>query len=141
MARLSVLGALAAALVLAGCGGSEEDRRGSTTPSRLAPQPLAPVETAEVNRLHETINAYCVGVARFLAGERAAPTRAELDRAIEAVDKFAALAREKPSATLPSGADLRLALGDLAEGLEGSNCSTELVRRIDEALATIQTSP
>ena len=140
MARLTLLGAIAAALALAACGGSEGDG-GESPETREVPRQLTPEETAEVSRLQETVNDYCVGVARYLAGERAAPTGAELDRATEAVDKFAAMARENPSATLPSGADLRLALGDLAEDLEGSNCSAELVRRIDEELATIQTSP
>ncbi len=38
---------------------------------------------------------------------------------------------------MPGGTTPRLALGDIAENLEGTNCDPRLVAQIDEALATL----
>jgi hypothetical protein len=123
--------------VLSGCGGSDE----TAVVTHTTAEPLTAAEIAAVQELQQTVQGYCAEVRRYLAGERGPPTPFEFGEAAHAIDEFAALAREKPGATIPSGVDLRLALGDLAEGLEGSNCSDELVRRIDEALATTPSSP
>ena len=65
-----------------------------------------------------------------------APKRFEKVNA--SLDQLAALAaeqaRRRPG---PTGTSPRLALGDIAENLEGTNCDSRLVARIDEALAAI----
>jgi hypothetical protein len=135
-ARAALISAAAIATVLFGCGGSEEP---PVTPTTA--QPLTAPEIAVVQDSQRAVYGYCAKVGRYLAGETRPPTAADLNEATDAIDEIASLAREKPGAMLPSGADLRLALGDIAEDLQGSNCSAELVRRIDEALATTPTSP
>jgi hypothetical protein len=119
-----------------GCGGSDEDGAGSAPPQ--PPEPLTPAERATVIRAEREVGSFCRQVARALVGERSRLTQAEVDRVFGAIDRFAAIAREKPGAELQAGTDVRLALGDIAENLEGSNCYQPLVDHIDEALATIR---
>ena len=51
--------------------------------------------------------------------------------------RLAALAAQAPEAGTPDGTTPRLALGDIAENLEGTNCDSRLVARIDEALGSL----
>lgn len=81
------------------------------------------------------VQEHCAIVARYLAGRRAPPTAEEFERVVAALDRLAERAELSPQATIADGSTPRLALGDIAEDLEGSNCDSRLVDRIDTALA------
>jgi hypothetical protein len=57
-----------------------------------------------------------------------------------ALNELIELARAKPEAPAPAGGSVRLALGDIAENLEGTNCDPRLVERIDAVLADLPAS-
>jgi hypothetical protein len=127
------------ALALSACGSSDRDETGSQRPvttETFAPaQPLTRAKRAKIESAVGEVDHYCRQVARYFAGERGEPSLAELNEALAAIDRIGAVARRQPYAQLRPGVDVRLALGDLAENLEGSNCSPELVARADQALA------
>ena len=77
---------------------------------------------------------YC---ARIAERGGAPPSAREFERVTGALDELAELASRRPNDVDPSGASAELALGDLAENLEGSNCDSRLVERIDEQLAAL----
>lgn len=119
-----------AATMLGGCG---DDDSSPARPERLSAREQSTVRGAQFQ-----IRSYCRQVALYLARRRDAPTQAETGRAYDAVDRLAVIAHDKPAAALPLvGRTVRELLGDIAEDLEGSNCADNVVRRIDQALATL----
>jgi hypothetical protein len=133
-------------LALTACGDSEDPGTAgsgstNTAAARTVPEvsrdaPLSAGEIAVIRRAQEAVGAYCAKVARGLA-EGDAPTQRDFDRVTRPLDELAELASHRPGAEAPDGATPRLALGDIAENLEGTNCDPRLVARIDEALATL----
>ena len=83
------------------------------------------------------VQRYCGKLALSLTGQGKPPSAEEQSRAFVATDRLVELASEKPVAPLDTGVEMGLFLGDLAEDLEGSNCDSRLVERIDQALATL----
>ena len=84
------------------------------------------------------IQSYCRELTLYLSGRRGPPTEKETLRSYAAVDRLASIARAKPAATYAqSGRNVRELLGDIAEDLEGSNCAENVVKRIDQARATL----
>jgi hypothetical protein len=119
-----------AATMLGGCGGDES--------STQKPEQLSASEQSAVREAQTEIRSYCRDLVLYLARRRGPPTQSETGSAYEAVDRLAAIARDKPAAALPlAGRTVRELLGDIAEDLEGSNCADNVVRRIDQALATL----
>ncbi len=121
--------AIAAILGLVGCGDSGGDSPETTPVPPPAPQAIAQARSA--------VQAYCAEVAKHLAGERGQPTEEELEGVTAAIDALAVRADLTPEATTADGSTPRLALGDIAENLEGTNCDSRLVELIDERLATL----
>jgi hypothetical protein len=129
-------------ILTASCGGSGKDQavglaETTVTAPRAQYTPLPPAEVAEVNRIERRVQVYCFGVRRAVGHVGQAPGPAELDAALDGIDRMAQLARKSPYGVLPNGVGLRLTLGDIAEDLEGENCSPEIQERIDQDLASI----
>jgi hypothetical protein len=120
-------------LVLLGCG--DED-----APDTIAPPPgaesLTRAERGLLARSERQLAGYC---ARRLSpsGQPRAPSPRERAEAIASADRLIALAERKPHAEVETGVDLRLALGDLIENLEGANCDPAVIARLGEGLAGI----
>lgn len=136
-------GAIVALLALAalGCGGSDGDDETGSAPGETSAGPaqvadVSPAGVKTIQRARDEVAAYCRRVAAAL-GKGTAPTPAAFTRVNEALDKLVNLAAEQPEAATADGTTPRLALGDLAENLEGTNCDERLVARIDQALATL----
>jgi hypothetical protein len=128
-ARVAALAVAATAAALGGCG---ENRQEPVTVAE--PPRLAPADARRILKVRERVRDYCDRVSDYLAGRRGPPTGAELAAVSRQLDRLAALARAHPSAVNESGVSARLALGDIAEDLEGTNCDDRLVRRIDRVL-------
>jgi hypothetical protein len=120
------LAAALAALCLAGCG---DDK--SPVPSAAPDAVLTAQERRTEDRSVAAIREYCRGVARYLAGRTAPPSP---DAAVEAARRIAALARAKPEAAYRGSQTARGLAGDLAEDLEGTNCSRALVAELERGL-------
>ena len=133
--RVIALPAVICAIVLGGCGDGDSDAPG---PGTIQPKPgrLSAKEARLIAGVERKVKDYCARVAALVAAG-SAPSAAQYAQATRAIDTLAELAREKPLAADPGGQTPRHALGDIAEDLEGSNCDSRLVRRIDEALAVI----
>jgi hypothetical protein len=104
--------------------------------SGTAPRRLSAEEEAAVDRARTAIRSYCRQVGRHLAGGRP-PTAGETRTANDAVDSLVSLAREDPEARYRGEETIRLVLGDTAEDLEGTNCSPDLVARLERGLASL----
>jgi hypothetical protein len=117
-------------LAIASCGDGDSPGTAGTTPAGGAAKRLTADEQALVARSDRTVARYCGHLALALAGQRKPPSAEEQSRVVAATDRLIELARRKPT-------EMRLFLGDLAEDLEGSNCGSRLVERIDQALATL----
>jgi hypothetical protein len=118
------------AAMLGGCGDDESSPR--------RPEQLSAGEQSAVRKAQTEIRSYCRDLVLYLARRRGPPTQSETGRVYEAVDRLAGIARDKPAAALPlAGRTVRELLGDIAEDLEGSNCADNVVRRIDQVLATL----
>jgi hypothetical protein len=107
------------------------------TGSGTAPRRLSAKEESTVDRARLVIRLYCRQVGRYLAGRRGPPTAKETQKAYDAVDTLVSLAREDPEARYRGQETIRLVLGDTAEDLEGTNCSPELVARLERGLASL----
>jgi hypothetical protein len=128
-AQRALLAALLGGIFLSGCGdGSGDDAR----PQRLPADALATVDTSQA-----AIRSYCRHVRLYLIGERDPPGPAEYERAQRAVTALVEVAREAPEAQYRNQGTMRQLLGDSAENLEGTNCSRDLVRVLDEGLRTL----
>jgi hypothetical protein len=138
-----LIAAALSAVAIAGCGDSDSaSEEGDAGDVARAPTETAP-EIAEVlreppgrvvERAQREVAGYCRLVASALGGGKG-PTPRDYERVTSAIDELASLAAQRPEATTPLGTTPRLALGDLAENLEGTNCDARLVEQIDEALA------
>jgi hypothetical protein len=109
-------------LSVVGCGSSEPDRAQTVQPPRLTAQ-----ERAASRSGHEAIRAYCRRLGLHLAGRRPLPGPAVQRRALEGARAIAALARRKPAAPYARDQTASQLAGDIAEDLEGTNCSPRLV--------------
>jgi hypothetical protein len=120
---------LAALLVacLAGCG--DDGSSGSTTSS--PPPSLTARERAEADRGVAAVRRYCRRVAQHLAGRGSLPP---IDPAVRGAQHIAGLARRKPEASYSGSQRARDLAADLAEDLEGTNCSQTLVAELARGL-------
>lgn len=132
--RIAATAVLAAALALSACGSSPD--RTSTARTVTEPPPLAAAEAQTITETRAAVDAYCVHVGERVATGRE-PTAARFERVVAEIERLERLAARKPLAPAPDGSTPRFALGDIAEDLEGSNCDSRLVRRIDETLAAL----
>jgi hypothetical protein len=130
-AAVLVLGVLA----LSGCGGGSSDSR-PPEPAR-SNGPLTRRETRLVQESEQAVETYCRQIAARLSGRRGRLSTAEQAPAFDAVERLVELGRAKPGAQVRPGIDVRTAIGDLAENLEGSNCDSRLLERLDQGLATL----
>jgi hypothetical protein len=124
-------------VAIASCGDGSSPGTTGTTPAGSAAKRLTAAEQALVTRSDRTVGRYCGRLALSLTGQRRPTSAEEQSRAFAATDHLIELASEKPAARVDTGVDMGLFLGDLAENLEGSNCDSRLVERIDQALATL----
>ena len=134
--------ALAAAVglslvVFPSCGDDGSPGAAGTTTTTTVAQRLTAAEQSLVTRSERAVQLYCGKLALPLTGRGEPPSAEEQGRAFAATDRLIELASEKPAAPLDAGLEMGLFLGDLAEDLEGSNCDSRLVERIDQALATL----
>jgi hypothetical protein len=83
------------------------------------------------------IEAYCRRSVISQSGAVRTPSARQRERAYEAVDRLIALTAEKPAAAVTPGVHLRLAVGDIAEDLQGSNCDPGIIAALDQGLARI----
>ena len=126
------------AVAVAGCGdsgSSAADDEASSVETTSVEQVSGPPARV-IRRTQTAVGAYCGRVAAGLREGRG-PTPADFERVSSAIDQLVALAAQRPQARDPLGTTPRLALGDIAENLEGANCDPRLVERIDAALATL----
>jgi hypothetical protein len=127
----AALAALLAALALAGCG-DDDDAGGeapATTSATAAPQPLTPADSKVLADARRAVGVYCVKVARSVSTGGGPPPAEDFERVTASLETLGELAREKP--------DAELALGDILENLEGSNCDNRLVTILNAELAEI----
>jgi hypothetical protein len=122
--------ALIALFFVLGCGDSDG---GGGSESEAPPPPSAKA----IAQARAGVQAYCTQVAAYAVGRRGPPTDEEFDAVSAAIDRLAERAELSPEVLLPDGSTPRLALGDLAEDLEGTNCDSRLVALIDERLASL----
>ena len=109
-----------------GCG----DDASTTTPTRPSEVQLSSAERARAERSVAEIRTYCRRVSRYAAGESAPPSPSFMQRAVDAARRLASLARGKPDATYRGSQRARDLASDLAEDLEGTNCSARLVAEL-----------
>lgn len=123
---------LAAALVIAclaaGCGDDDPPSPSPSTPDA----PLTAQERRAEDRSVAAIRAHCRAVARYLLNGRG--SEPSPDQAVAAARRIAALARLKPEATYRGSQGARDLAADLAEDLEGTNCSQRLVAELERGL-------
>jgi hypothetical protein len=124
-------------MAIASCGNGESPQTAGTTPTGAAARRLTSAEQTLVVRSDRTVQRYCGKLALSVTGRARPPSAEEASRAFAATDRLIELARAKPAASIENGVEMELFLGDLAEDLEGSNCDSRLVERIDQALATL----
>ena len=125
--------ALLASLLVLGCGDGEGAQTSLPEP---AIQPLTRAERQLLEQSEGQLAAYC---SRRLSpsGQPRPPSAQERGRALAVVDELIALAERKPGVEVTTGVDLRLALGDLVENLEGANCDPAVIARLSEGLVGI----
>ena len=112
---------------LAGCGDD-----GPSGPTTNPPAPvLTAQERAEADRAVAAVRRYCRRVARHLAGRGSVPP---LDAAVQGARSIAGIARRKPEASYSGSQRARDLAADLAEDLEGTNCSRTLVDELARGL-------
>ena len=121
--RMVVLLLALLALGVGACSGDEETGT------------LSADEKAQVAIAQQALPSYCGQVSLYLAGKRG-PPREELVNAGRRIDVLIGIARRKPDADY-RGRTLRELLGDMAEDLEGTNCSPDLELRIERGLASL----
>jgi hypothetical protein len=122
------------ALAFAGCGGDESGGSGEDPAQR---QELTAGERDLVREDERAIQSYCVQFALYAAGQRKSPPASREQRALAAVDDLIGLARDKAFARVERGVNLRLAISDLAENLEGSNCDPRIVAGLNQGLSEL----
>jgi hypothetical protein len=126
VARPKLLAAVLVLGALAGCG----DDPAPNEPAR-SDRPLTAQERAGAAHAVAAIRSYCRRVARRLAGRRGPPP---VEGAVVAARRITALARAKPDATYRGSQRARDLAADLAEDLEGTNCSQRLVVELARGL-------
>jgi hypothetical protein len=124
--RLACLLTLACVLGPA-CGGDDGSTTTTAPPKEMT---LSSAERARADRAVAAIRAYCRRVARFAAGEVGPPGTAATGRAVDAARRLGSLARRKPDAEYRGSQRARDLPADLAEDLEGTNCSARLVAEL-----------
>jgi hypothetical protein len=124
-------------VAIASCGDDGSPGTAGTMAAGAQAKHLTADEQTLVTRSDRTVARYCGHLALAVTGQRTPPSGEEQSRALTATDRLIRLAREKPAAPVGTGVEMGLFLGDLAEDLEGSNCDSRLVERIDQALATL----
>jgi hypothetical protein len=128
-ARQALAGLIvAAALLLTACGSGGDPPRPSEQQRLTAP------ERAAVDSGRAAIRAYCRRLGLHLAGRGGAPSDAVRDRALVGAREIASVARRKPGAPYEQGIAVRTLAADIAEDLEGTNCSPALVVELRRGL-------
>jgi hypothetical protein len=123
--RAVTLALVVTMVFLAACGGKSADK----------PQMLSADEKREVDQAESEIHSYCRRLALYLVHRTGPPTSADSGGALAAADRLIALAQQKPDSLYRAQDPMRLALDDLAEDLEGTNCSHEIEQKLNQALA------
>jgi hypothetical protein len=117
-------------LVPTACGGGDDA-------SSVGPRRLSIDDQSRVSESRLAIRSYCRRIALYLAGKEGRPTTADTRQAYAAVDSLISIARENPEAQNRNGDTMRQVVGDTAEDLEGTNCSADLVARLERGLASL----
>jgi hypothetical protein len=123
---------IALAALLAGCG-DDGDLEGTTFEESTTR--LTRAESRVIAVAQRRVQGYCADRAQALFGEGEPPSAHDLREVDDALVALARLAARRPEAESAAGVTPRLALGDIAENLEGTNCDQRLVARIDSLLA------
>jgi hypothetical protein len=110
-----------------GCGGDDGSTTTAAPPKEVT---LSSAERARADRSVGAIRAYCRRVARYAAGEVGPPGPLTTGRAVDAARGLALLARRKPDAEYRGSQRIGDLPADLAEDLEGTNCSRRLVAEL-----------
>jgi hypothetical protein len=118
--------------VPAACGGESGP---NTHVERLSAAQQSIVVHAEVS-----LHSYCAKLALYLAERRAAPSDADSRQVGGNLDRLIDVARDQPEARARTGETMRQVLGDMAEDLEGSNCSGSFEQKLEEGLAALPSS-
>jgi hypothetical protein len=114
-----------------GCGGDEDPTTTAAPPRDVT---LSSAERARAARSVAAIRAYCRRVARYASGRAGPPSLSATRRTVDAARGIASLARRKPDAQYRGSQRARDLAGDLAEDLEGTNCSARLVAELARGL-------
>ena len=128
-ARLAV--PAAAVLLASGCGGGPGESK--------QPVRLTAAQVAEVERAQARVHAYCAQVGLYLAGRHGPPSRQAGQSASDSIRQLGSLARNNTRARDTEGQTVAEVMGDIAEDLEGSDCSDSLVSQLDQQLHEVAT--
>ena len=120
--------ALAIGCLVAGCGDDDAPPPSTATPDA----PLTAQERRDEDRSVAAIRAYCRAVALYLLQGRG--PEPSPDEAVAGARRIAALSRRKPEAPYRGSQGARDLAADLAEDLEGTNCSRRLVAELERGL-------
>jgi hypothetical protein len=110
---------------------------GNDSGSGTKAQRLSAAEETIVSRSETSLRGYCEELALYLSGKRGSPTASDTGQVEDGLDRLIAVARKKPEAPARTGESMRQVLGDLAEDLEGSNCSGAFQQKLEQGLATL----
>lgn len=131
-----LIACLLVVLLIAALGACGDEDEGSEARTFDEPAALSKPEARTVRNAQRRVRAYCGAKLRALARGGTLNTQA-YTRASAALDRLGELAEAKPEAQLNDGTEVRLALGDIAEDLEGTNCDQGLVEMIEARLAEL----
>lgn len=118
---------------LSGCGDDDGESEARTFDE---PSALSAEETRTVREAQRRVRSYCRAKLTALTTGGALDPEA-FARASAALMRLGELAEAEPEAQLHDGTEVRLALGDIAEDLEGTNCDQDLVEMIEARLAEL----
>jgi hypothetical protein len=129
MVLRAALVATVALTCLVGCG--DDPQPETTRAAPAAQQRLTGDERRAAEGAVTAIRRYCRRVARYLAAGGRPPPQG---RAIAGGRGIARIAAAKPSARYRGSQTIRDLAADLAEDLEGTNCSRRLVTELERGL-------
>lgn len=134
--QISLIACLLAVLLIVALGACGDEDGGGEARTFDEPPALSKEEAHIVRDAQRRVRSHCSAKLKALATGGTLDAEA-FARASAALARLGELAAAKPEAQLNDGTEVRLALGDIAEDLEGTNCDQALVEMIEARLAAL----